>query len=55
MVGERCKPVYAQGALDYSVPVFDSPNSINNQVKPGHAAAHGNRRWIPDGDGPRNF
>ena len=30
MVGETYQPVYAQGSLVYPMPVFDSPNSINN-------------------------
>jgi len=39
MVGQSYQPVYAQGSLVYPMPVFDSPNSINNRPMADRLAA----------------
>jgi ribulose-5-phosphate 4-epimerase/fuculose-1-phosphate aldolase len=39
MVGESYKPVYAQGALIFPVPLLDSPNAINSRAMADRLAA----------------
>jgi ribulose-5-phosphate 4-epimerase/fuculose-1-phosphate aldolase len=39
MVGESYKPVYAQGALVFPVPLLDSPNAINSRAMAERLAA----------------
>ena len=38
MTGNEYRPVYAQGALVYPLPLLDSPDSINNPVMAGRLA-----------------
>ena len=39
MVGQSYQPVYAQGSLVYPMPLFDTPNSINNRAIADRLAA----------------